>query len=346
MEKNKVVTFGEIMLRLNSPGFQRLKQASHFEVNYGGGEANVAASLAQFGLTAKFITRLPKNDLGQTCISRLLALGVDTSQIIWGGDRLGIYFLEMGVAQRPSKVLYDRAGSSFSTLQPGMINWSEIFRDANWFHWTGISPAVSSSAADTCREALEAAENEGLTISCDLNYRGKLWQWTNSPGVVMNELVKKCNIIICNEEDAAKYFGINAAGSDVEAGTINGETYLPVCKKIGNMFQKASKIAITLRGSISASHNTWSAVMYAKDRYYQGQTYDVSPIVDRVGGGDSFAAGLIYSLINNPENIQKALDFAIAASCLKHTIPGDINFSSLQEVEQLVGGNQSGRITR
>lgn len=342
----QIVTFGEIMLRLNPPGYLRFKQASQFEASYGGGEANVAASLAQFGLPARFVTRLPKNDLGETCTARLRQQGIDVSQIAWGGDRIGIYFLENGVAQRPSKVTYDRAGSSFATLQPGMINWPAVFEGADWFHWTGITPAVSQGAAETCQEAVETAKRMGLHISCDLNYRAKLWKWTENPGKVMENLVKNCDVSIGNEEDADKVFGIKAPQTDVTQGQISAEKYKAVCEGLAARFPNLKSIAVTLRSSISASHNVWSAVMLHNGAYLTGPSYSITPIVDRVGGGDSFAAGLIYGLLTYPQEPQNALRFAVAASCLKHTISGDFNCVSIQEVEQLAAGDGSGRISR
>ncbi len=346
MRSGHVVTFGEVMLRLNPPGFQQFRQAAQFEVQYGGGEANVAASLSQFCIPVRYVTRLPKNDLGSACAAKLMAIGVDVRFINWGGDRIGIYFLENGVAQRPSKVIYDRQYSSFSSIQPGMINWMEVFDGASWFHWTGITPAVSSSAADTCQEALEAAKKAGLLISCDLNYRAKLWNWTSSPGAVMERLVRDCDLIIGNEEDADRIFGIKAPETTISSGKIDPEKYSDVCKQLAKMVPHVKTVAITLRGSISASMNDWSAVMWQAGKFYVGPQYQISPIVDRVGGGDSFAAGLIYSFLKDDQDPQKALNFAVAASCLKHTIPGDTNLVTLQEVEQLVNGDQSGRISR
>ncbi len=340
-----VVTFGEIMLRLNPPGHQRISQADSFEAFYGGGEANVAASLAGFGLTVKYVTRLPKNELGETCTARLMGFGVDTRHISWGGDRIGIYFLETGAAQRPSKVIYDRSQSSFATIQPGMVDWEAVFEDAQWFHWTGITPGVSSAAAEVCQEALEAAKKYRLTISCDLNYRAKLWRWTESPGVVMRNLVKYCDLVIGNEEDAHKLFGITAPDTSVTTGSLKAENFLPVCRELVNQLNGPATIAITLRGSVSASINTWSAVLWKEDQYFTSPSYQIIPVIDRVGGGDAFAAGLIYSLITDKDP-QSALNFAAAASCLKHSIPGDINLVSAREVEQLAEGDQSGRISR
>ncbi|MCL4560328.1 MAG: sugar kinase [Chloroflexi bacterium] len=342
----KVVTFGEIMLRLCPPGFERLRRTRSLEATYGGGEANVAASLASFGVQAEFVTRLPDNDLGMGCLAFLHQHGILTDHIIMGGDRMGIYFLETGVAQRPSKVLYDRAESSFATLQPGMIDWRAVFSDADWCHWTGITPAVSESAARVCKEAVMTAKEMGLTISCDLNYRAKLWKWTSAPGKVMEELVGMCDVAVGNEEDADKVFGIKASQSDVRSGKLDPERYRAVCEEIAQRLPNLKHIAITLRGSLSASHNTWSAVLWHHDGFLVAPVYDISPIVDRVGGGDAFSAGLIYGMRESGGNLERALRFASAASCLKHTIPGDFNAVSMAEVEQLMTGDASGRISR
>lgn len=342
----KVVTFGEIMLRLMPPGFLRFTQARSFEVIYGGGESNVAVSLANYGIPAEFVTRLPANDLGDACIGYLRQYGAGTNHIIRGGDRLGIYYLETGAAQRASKVIYDRAGSSFVTIKPGMIDWKTVFADATWFHWTGITPAVSQGAAEACLEAARTAREMGLTVSCDLNYRAKLWKWGKTAGEVMQELVSECDLAVCNEEDAAKVFGIHAENTDVTAGKIDAQAYRGVCEQLNARFPRLKKIAITLRGSLSATHNTWSGAFWSDGEYYTAPTYNIIPIVDRVGGGDSFGGGLIYGLIEKPQDPQWALNFAVAASCLKHSIMGDFNAVSVAEVEQLMGGDASGRVAR
>jgi 2-dehydro-3-deoxygluconokinase len=341
----KIVTFGEIMLRLSPPGFGRLAQARTFELVYGGGEANVAASLANFGEETEFVTRLPMNDLGNACISYLRAFNIRTDHIARGGDRIGIYFLETGVAQRGSKVLYDRAGSSFATVQPGMIDWKGAFNDADWFHWTGITPAVSQDAAHTCREGIQAAKQMGLTVSCDMNYRSKLWKWGMPAGEVMDELVAMSDIAIGNEEDADKVFGIKAPEADVIAGKIDPEKYAHVCENLAQRFPNLKTIAITLRGSISASQNTWSAVLWNRGKFDIAPTYAIHFIVDRVGGGDAFMGGLIYGL-RKYSNTEQALRFAVAASCLKHSIAGDFNQVSVAEVEALMAGDASGRVAR
>ncbi|NPV65976.1 MAG: sugar kinase [Anaerolineae bacterium] len=341
----KIVCFGEIMLRLSPPGFQRFVQASSFDVTFGGGEANVAASLSGFGLPTEFVTRLPAHEIGDACRDFLRRYGIGTTHIVRGGDRLGIYFLEMGAAQRGSKVIYDRAGSSFATIEPGMIDWHAAFADADWFHWTGITPAVSRGAAEALSEAISAARARGLTISCDLNYRKKLWKWGRTASEVMPELVSQCDIAIGNEEDADKVFGIKAPDADVTAGRVEAASYVSVCEQLKARFPNLQTIAITLRGSISASHNRWSALLWHDGQVYTTPGYEITPIVDRVGGGDSFMGGLIYGL-KTYESKQKALDFAVAASCLKHTIFGDFNLVSVAEVETLMKGDASGRVSR
>jgi 2-dehydro-3-deoxygluconokinase len=369
----KVVTFGEIMLRLSPPGCQRFIQARSFDVIYGGGEANVAASLANYGLPVEYVTRLPANDIGDACLNFLRQYGIGTRHIVRGGDRLGIYFLEMGSAQRGSKVIYDRAGSAIATIQPGMIDWQAAFADADWFHWTGITPAISQGAAETCLEAVRTAKEMGLTVSCDLNYRRKLWKWGKRPDEVMPELVRHCDVAVGNEEDADKVFGIKAPEADVTGGKVEAEAYAFVCDALARRFPNLGTVAITLRGSLSASHNTWSAILWtcpeplvlqhlvldgpstgpkdggqsrrSEGEIYTAPRYDIVPIVDRVGGGDSFCGGLIYGL-RTYQDLQQTLDFAVAASCLKHTVPGDFNLVSVAEVEKLMGGDVSGRVSR
>ncbi len=342
----KIITFGEIMLRLAPPGFQRFTQARAFEAAYGGGEANVAISLANFGEDVEYVTRLPKNELGDACLMSLRASGVQTGHILRGGDRLGIYFLETGAAQRASKVIYDRAGSSFAAIQPGMIDWDSVFDGADWFHWTGITPAVSQGAAGACLEAIRAARKRGVTVSCDLNYRAKLWKWGKPAGEVMSELVSLCDIALGNEEDAEKVFGIKAPEADVAAGKVESGPYRFVCDALAAQFPSLKTIAVTLRGSFSASHNSWSGVLWQTGQFFVAPTYDILPIVDRVGGGDAFMGGLIYGLRHFSGDPQKALAFATAAACLKHSIPGDFNAVSVAEVETLMGGDASGRVSR
>jgi len=344
--KPNVVTFGEIMLRLSPPGRQRFGQARSFEALYGGGESNVAVSLANFGVPAEFVTRLPSNDLGEACLQYLRQYGVETGHTLRGGERLGIYFMENGAAQRGSKVIYDRACSSFATLQPGMFDWPQILKGASWFHWTGITPAVSEGAAAACLEAVKAATDLGLLVSCDLNYRAKLWKWGKSAGEIMTRLVQFCDLVVANEEDAEKVFGISAPDTDVSAGKVEAGKYAPVCEQLAGRFPRLATIAITLRSSLSASHNTWSALLWYKGSYFNAPTYDIQDIVDRVGAGDSFSAGLIHALNQPNPDPQHALEFAVAASALKHSIPGDFNLVSVAEVEALAAGNASGRVSR
>ena len=344
----KVVTFGEVMLRLSTPGYLRFSQAHQFDATFGGGEANVAVSLANYGVDAKFITRLPENDIAKACIKDLRSYGVDTSGIVFGGDRVGIYFLETGAVARPSKVVYDRAGSSIATIQPGMIDWKKVFEGADWFHWTGITPALSQGAADVCLEAVRAANALGVTVSCDLNYRKNLWKYGKAAGEVMPALVEGCDIILGNEEDADKVFGIKPEGFDVTAtgGAIDQRRFQSVGEQLMKRFPRAKKVIITLRGSINANHNTWGGVLWDGRTLYQSPRYDITHIVDRVGGGDSFMGGLIYGLLSFPGDDQKALNFAVAASCLKHTIFGDYNQVTVAEVENLMKGDASGRVAR
>ncbi|MDG1571088.1 sugar kinase [Robiginitalea sp. M366] len=344
----KIVTFGEIMLRLSPPGFLRFSQANHFDVVYGGGESNVAVSLANYGLPVDFVTRLPDNDLGQCARMELRKRGVGTDQIIFGGDRLGIYFLETGAVSRGSKVVYDRAHSAMAEIGPGMVDWEAVFADAQWFHWTGITPAISQGAADACLEAVQVASRMGITISTDLNYRAKLWKYGVASEGIMSELTAYCDIILGNEEDAEKHFGIKPEGLDVtrHGDAVQAEAFRSVCTQMMARFPKAKKVITTLRGSLSASHNTWAGVLYDGETLYSSRQYQITHIVDRVGGGDSFMGGLIYGLLTYPGNDQKALDFAVAASCLKHTIVGDANLVTVAEVEKLMGGDASGRVVR
>ena len=344
---NKIVTFGEIMLRLATPGYLRFHQANEFEATYGGGESNVAVSLANYGMNAEFVTRLPKNDIGDAAIKTLRKYNVGVNNIIEGGDRVGIYFLETGAVTRGSKVVYDRANSAIAEITPGMINWKEVFADASWFHWTGITPALSKGASDALKEALEVAQEMGVTVSCDLNYRAKLWKWGKESHEVMPELVALTDIVLGNEEDAEMSLHISPEGVDVTGGHVDGKAYLSVSKQIMKLYPKVKKVITTLRGSINANHNTWEGVLYDGETLFESsQKYDITHIVDRVGGGDSFMGGLIYGLLTYPDNNQNALDFAVAASCLKHTIKGDFNLATVEEVEKLMGGDASGRVAR
>lgn len=342
----KVVTFGEIMMRLAPPGFERFTQARSFDVIYGGGEANVAVSLANYGVPVDFVTRLPKNDLGDACIQFIRQYGVGTEKIVRGGDRLGIYFLETGAAQRGSKVVYDRAGSSIAAIEPGMIDWKSVFSDADWFHWTGITPAISEGAAKVCLEAIRAAKEMGLTVSCDMNFRKNLWKWGKSASEVMPGMVALCDVAIGNEEDAEKVFGIKAPDVDVTSGKIDAAAYEHVCNELVKKFPSLKQVAITLRGSLSATHNTWSGVIHDNGKMHVAKTYDITFIVDRVGGGDSFAAGIIRGMKTHPNDMRKTIEFAVAASCLKHSIIGDFNIVTVDEVEKLMDGDASGRVSR
>jgi 2-dehydro-3-deoxygluconokinase len=342
----KVVTFGEIMLRLNPPGCMRFGQADSFDASFGGGEANVAVSLAHFGMEVDYVTRLPKNEMGDACVAVLRGHGVGTAKILRGGSRLGIYFLENGAAQRPGKVLYDREGSSIATIEKGMIDWNRVFEDVDWFHWTGITPAVSRGLCEVCLEGIVKAKEKGLTVSCDLNYRSKLWKWGKTAGDVMPEMVGYCDVAVGNEEDAEKVFGIRAPGADFAAGKVDPEKYRPVAEALKSRFPGLKRIAITLRGSISASHNTWSGLLFDGSRLYRGPLFDIAHIVDRIGSGDAFAAGLIFGLRSYRNDLQRTLDFAVAASCLKHSIFGDFNCVGVEEVEAIASGVASGRVSR
>ncbi len=341
----KVVTFGEVMLRLATPRYERFSQTQSFHATYGGGEANVAVSLANYGLNPTFVSRIPDNDIGDACTKELRKYGVDTSKLVKGGERLGIYFLETGAVARASKVVYDRAFSSFADIKPEMFNWDDILRGADWFHWTGITPAVSQGAADACLDAIKTANKLGVTVSTDLNYRAKLWKYGKTAKEVMPQLVEGCDVVLGNEEDAEMALGIVPEGVDVSGGHVTAEAYLNVSKEIMAQFPRVKKVITTLRGSINANHNTWSGVLYDGKTLYKAPDFDISHIVDRVGGGDSFMGGLVFGLLNY-EDDQKALNFATAASCLKHTIHGDFNLASIAEVEKLMGGDSSGRVSR
>ena len=346
----KVVTFGEIMLRLAPPGFLRFSQTNTFDIVYGGGESNVAISLANYGVPVRFVTRIPENDIGQSAKMEMRKRGVETEFMIYGGDRLGIYFLETGAVSRGSKVVYDRAHSAMSEIQIGMIDWDEAFDGVEWFHWTGITPAISQSAADACLEAVKIAHEKGITISTDLNYRAKLWKYCDNSQRenIMTELTSYSDIILGNEEDAEMHFDIKPEGLTVqiEGKEVKAEAFLSVCKQMMKKFPKAKKVITSLRGSISASHNTWAGVMYDGTTMLKSTQYQITDIVDRVGGGDSFMGALIYGLIEFQNDDQKALNFAVAASCLKHTIKGDANLVTIDEVNKLVEGDSSGRVAR
>ncbi len=341
----KAVTFGEIMLRLATPGYLRFSQSTEFSATFGGGEANVAVSLANFGIPVDFVTRIPENDIGQACIMDLRKYGVNTNNIVRGGGRLGIYFLENGAVSRGSKVIYDRAHSAMADIKSGMVDWDAVFEGAGWFHWTGITPAISQGAAQVCLEAIQKANEKGITVSCDLNFRKNLWNYGKTAGEVMPALVAGTDIILGNEEDAQMVLGIKAEGVDVIGGHLEAAAYESVSKQIMARFPRCKKVITTLRGSVNANHNSWSGVLWDGKSLYESTTYQITHIVDRVGGGDSFMAGLIYGLMTYP-NDRQALDFAVAASCLKHTIYGDFNQVTIDEVEKLMGGDASGRVAR
>ena len=340
----KIVTFGEAMMRLAPPGYQRFLQANSFDATYAGGEANVAASLAQYGYDAYFVTKLPPHEIGQACRCFLQKYGIKTDYIKMEGSRLGVYYLETGASQRASKVIYDRTNSAIAKVKPGEFDWLAIFSGAEIFHITGITPALSDSAAAVSLEAVQAAKQCGLTVTCDLNFRKNLWSSAKA-NEVMSTLMPFVDVAIANEEDAEKVFGIKAENTEVQAGKINDAGYKDVCRKLVERFG-FKKVAITLRESYSASDNGWSAILYdsAMDEFFKSKKYDIH-IVDRVGGGDSFGGGLIYGMLRGMDN-QQTIEFAVAASCLKHTIPGDFNLVSLAEVEGLMKGDGSGRVQR
>lgn len=338
----RVITFGEIMMRLNPEGYTRFVQAPRFEVSYAGGEANVAVSLANFGVDAAFVSKVPSHEIGQCAVNALRQFGVDTSLILRGGSRLGVYYCEKGASQRPSKVIYDRAGSAVALSTPEEYDWDRIFDGADWFHWTGITPALGGAMPEICLAACKAAKRKNVTVSCDLNYRKKLWA-RQEACAVMSKLMPYVDLCIANEEDAKDVFGIEAEDTDLEGGKLNRQGYFSVARQICERFGCA-KTAITLRGSLSASDNEWSAMLYDGGDVCFSPTYKVH-IVDRVGGGDSFAGALIYTQLMGMEN-QKAIRFAVAASCLKHSIEHDFNLVSVDEVESLCSGNGSGRVQR
>ena len=343
----KVVSFGEIMLRLATPRYNRFIQSTSLNATFGGGEANIAVSLSNYAIPTEFITRLPQNDIANWCISDLRKYNVGTNHIVRGGDRVGIYFLETGAVSRASKVVYDRANSAITEIKPGMVNWREVFKEANWFHWTGITPAISQGAADACLEAIQIANEMGVTVSTDLNFRKNLWKYGKTAQEVMPKLVEGCDVILGNEEDFEKVFGIKPEGFDVSqtGGQVDAREFESVCVQMMKKYPRAKKVIITLRGSINANHNTWGGCLYS-DKLYMSKRYDITHIVDRVGGGDSFMGGLIYGLLTYTDDDQKALEFATAASCLKHTVYGDFNLVSVPEVENLMGGDGSGRVSR
>lgn len=344
---SKIVTFGEIMVRLGAPDYLKLIQADRFDVSYAGAEANVVVSLANYGIDTDFITCLPDNPVAERCIMDLRGHKVGVDHIQRTGKRMGVLYLETGSNARPSKVYYDREGSSIAQVEPGSINWKEIMKDATWFHWTGITPALSANAASECLKAIKTANELGITVSCDINYRGNLWKYGKTAAEVMPEMVAGADVILGNEEDCEKVFGIKPDCFDVEStgGEIDQQIFRSVCHQMMNKFPRCKKMAITLRGAINANHNTWGGVLYNGLDLIESRRYDITDIVDRVGGGDSFMGGLIYGLLHYQDD-RKALEFAAAASCLKHTLKGDFNWVTTQEVENLMKGEISGRVKR
>lgn len=338
----KVVTFGEIMMRLNPEGHLRFLQAEKYEASYAGGEANVAVSLANYGVESAFVTKVPAHEIGQCSLNVLRHYGVNVEHMIRGGERLGIYFVEKGASQRASKVIYDRAGSAIARAEPEDFDWPNIFQGADWFHFTGITPALGGKLPEICLQACKTAKELGVKISCDLNYRRKLWT-REEANKVMSGLMPYVDVCISNEEDAKDVFGIEAADTDLNTGKISHEGYISVAKQLADRFG-FEKVAITLRGSLSASVNAWAGMLYSNGEAYFSPSYTIQ-VVDRVGGGDSFGGGLIYSLLQGYDD-QKAINFAVAASCLKHSIEHDFNLVSVSEVESLAGGNASGRVQR
>lgn len=340
---SKIITFGEIMMRLNPPGYLRFLQTESFEATYAGGEANVAVSLANYGNDAAFVSKVPEHEIGQNAVNALRKYGVDTSMILRGGPRLGIYFCEKGASQRGSKVIYDREGSSIAVTGRGEFDWDDIFADADWFHFTGITPALGGELPDICLDACKAAKAKGIIVSCDLNYRGKLWS-REKAGEVMSQLMPYVDVCIANEEDAKDVFGIAAENTDINSGKLDKDGYISVARQLTDCFHFRA-VAITLRGSISASDNNWSGMLYANGKAHFARNYLIH-LVDRVGGGDSFGGGLIHAMRKWPNDPQQQIEFAVAASCLKQATEFDFNLASEKEVLALAGGNASGRVQR
>jgi 2-dehydro-3-deoxygluconokinase len=339
---NKVITLGEIMLRLSTEGNLRFSQANHFNTNYGGGEYNVAVSLANYGLKAEFVSRLPDNELGYNCLAEMRKNRVGNSHILMEGNRLGLYYLEIGAGCRSSQVIYDRAGSAFSEITPGMIDWKMVFNDASWFHWSGVTPAVSQSAAEACLEAVQVASKMGLTISTDLNYRSKLWKYGKEPKEIMPDLLQYSDVILGDLDTAFFMLGENSLIPDYQTPDSLPELYDRVFEHCSNLKQMIT----CLRYSVNASHQRIGGILYDGEKIHTAEVRDVTPVIDRVGSGDAFMGGLVYGLISAPENKQHALDLAVAACCLKHTIPGDVNLSTLGELEKMTAGDVSGKVVR
>lgn len=343
----KIVTFGEIMVRLSAPDYLKLVQTDRLDVSYAGAEANVAVSLANYGMQTEYITCLPENPIAERCIMDLRGHKVGVDHVLRDGRRMGILYIESGSNARPSKIYYDREYSSFAQINPGSIPWEDILQDADWFHWTGITPALSENAAIECKKAIQTANQLGVMVSCDINYRNNLWRYGKTASDVMPEMVAGCDVILGNEEDCEKVFRIKPDGFNAEQtnGNIDAGTFESVCSQMMQLFPRCKKMAMTLRGAYNANHNTWKGILYNGQSLLQSAQYDITDIVDRVGGGDSFMGGLIYGLLHYKEDKQ-ALEFATAASCLKHTLKGDYNWMTVEEVENLMRGESSGRIKR
>ncbi len=342
----RVATFGELLVRLATTDHLRLDQATSLEVTFAGAEANVAVSLANFGVPARFISRLPDNSLGTAALRSLRGFGVDTAHVVRGGDRMGLYFVELGIAQRPSQVLYDRQQSGFAGMTPGMVPWPNALEECSWLHTSGISPAVSRSAADVTAEAVAAAKHAGLRVSIDLNHRAKLWHWGRSASDVMAELVAQADVVFCNETDPETVFGIPVPAPTTGNASVDPSAYEPACAMLRERFPNVQLVAMTLRGAVSASENLWTAVMAAEDHFYTTTRFRITPILDRVGSGDAFAGAAISRLVHHPGEYQEALDFAVGASCLKHSVQGDFNRVTASEVNRLSAGDATGRILR
>ena len=342
---NKVVTFGEVMMRLSPGSNQRFRQATSLEVIFGGAESNVVASLSNWGVPTAFISRFPENEWGESAVQEIRKMGVDTSHVIQGGNRIGLYFLEKGASIRASKIIYDRANSSFSEIEPDMVDWEAVLKDANWFHWTGITVGVSKSAAETCLEGLKVAKKLGLTISGDPNFRSGLFSYCKEPYVELEEFISLSDLLIANEYDASPLFGINFKVKNKHS-EIDLQQFKEFCTRLKDLFPNLAQIATSKRNAISASHNQLTGLLYASGEVLRTKTYDLMPMVDRVGSGDTFMSGLIYGSLFFEGDRQKTIDFANAAACLKHSIPGDVNLASLSEIEKFIEGDTSGRIKR
>ncbi len=341
----RVVTFGEILLRLNPPGYLRLEQTDRFKAYYGGAEANVAATLSLLGLDCAFVTRLPDSKLATAALQHLRQFKVDLSGVYTGGKRIGLYFLEVGAVQRGSYIIYDREDSGMATIQPGTIDWEKEFRGADWFHWTGITPALSQGAADVCLEACQAANRLGVKVSLDLNYRSKLWQYGKHPNEIMPALGECCDFMQADPDTANTFFDLGVAPIE-KSKKFKDSNFRPFVERLTERFDRCKYVAMTLRASINANHNNWSGILYDRDRLYRARTYEITDMVDRIGGGDSFMGAIIYGVLTYPDDLQRALDFATAASCLKHTIVGDINLATVEEVESLMHSEGRGSVER